>query len=201
MSPLENIHFELCIQSYNLALTAHTSIRSSCVYFDRCRSNQAFQWKFIALFTATHKISPPALPLVVCVFALPSHLKAAARETLCSQNTIASSAREREREYIKFIQRSQARDIANVDTQNSASDSKKKCRSLGWAMMRCAPPEPLSRTDIIIHIYTYYCVPEKINKRDWFCSLCVGQENYCMYTIRAYVYKKNIRVCVCKWRP
>jgi hypothetical protein len=32
-------------------------------------------------------------------------------------------------------------------------------------------------------------VQEKINKRDWFCSLCVGQENYCMCIY--LLYKKT----------
>lgn len=46
------------------------------------------------------------------------------------------------------------------------------------ALRAAAASHSLILSDIIL--YTY-CVLEKINKRDWFCSLCVGQENYCMY--------------------
>lgn len=79
---------------------------------------------------------------------------------------------------------------------------KSAARWLYGAMMRSAQRRQrinlsLSHSDII-----QYCVPEKINKRDWFCSLCVGQENYCMYIILyAYIKKTYVCVCVCKWRP
>jgi hypothetical protein len=67
---------------------------------------------------------------------------------------------------------------------------KSAARSGSWAMMRCAPRRSLS---LLFYVYDIYIVvQEKINKRDWFCSLCVGQENYCMYIY----YIKNIRVCM-----
>ena len=134
-------------------------------------------------FLRPRNTSPPALPQRA-FFALPSHLKAArSRHTvvLKTQRAIESVLRSERGNTLNLSKRSEAWDIANVDTQNSASDSEKKCRSL-WLMgddALCAAPQSLS---LLFYVYDIYIVvQEKINKRDWFCSLCVGQENYCMY--------------------
>jgi hypothetical protein len=107
--------------------------------------------------------SPPALPRAQSVFRTALALESCSRSVvLKTQRAIESVLRsEGEREYIKFIQAialKGMRDIANVDTQNSASDSEKKCRLLSgsWAMMRCAPRRSLSLSYFICIVYDIY---------------------------------------------